>query len=241
MLNIKAKITTAAVTGALIFSAITPAFAATDIQVSGNGSRSDNNVSVSQSHTTTVDQSNDADFNNDIRTSSNTGNNRASGNTGGDVSIDTGNTSSFVGISNMANMNQASLGNTGGNGDTDINVSGNGSRSDTTIDVDMDSDTNVSQDNRSRIDNMIDSRNSSGNNWANDNTGRNSRNSSVDISTGDSDSEVLVSNSSNWNSFGNGNNQMMNNHMGMRFNRMNNGMNSWMSDFQNSMHNMRMR
>lgn len=218
MLNFKGKIATATVTGTLFLSAISPAFAATDIHVSGNGSGSDNNVSVSQRHSSRVEQSNDADIRNDISISSSTGGNRASGNTGGGSSIETGDTSALVGISNMANMNQASLGDCGEcDGDTEIRASGNGSGSDSDIEIDMDSDKRFSQDSRSRFDNRIEMWSNSGGNRGDDNTGRHSSNDSVEISTGESESEVFVSNSSNLNSLGNSNHM---NNMEMEFQRM---------------------
>ncbi len=195
MLHIKTKLATGVITSALLFSVVTPTFAATEIRISGNGSGSDNTVSANKNSTTSVQQSNSATISNDMSTSSNTGSNRASNNIRGNVRINSGDADSSVKISNMANMNHVSVGDCNGcNGDTDLRVSGNGSRSNNRINLDMDTDMRVSQDNSSRIDNTIDTENNSGDNRA-DNNSR----GDVMIRTGDTRSAIQVSNDTNMN------------------------------------------
>lgn len=129
-MNLKQKITTSLATGAIMLSTLAPsAFAATSIDVSGNGSRSNNDVSVSQNHRIDVNQQNNADFNNDIRVNANTGGNRTNNNTGGDVFLGTGNADTSVSVSNMANMNHLSLG--GSNGGNNGGNGGNGNHMNT--------------------------------------------------------------------------------------------------------------
>jgi len=115
-------------------------------------------------------------------------------------------------------MNQANLGDCNEcDWDADIRVSGNGSGSDSDIEIDMDSEKWFSQENRSRFDNDVEIRSTSGGNTGDDNTGHHSSNDSVEISTGESNSGVFVSNSSNLNSLGNSNHM---DNMEMEFHRM---------------------
>ncbi|MBA3723991.1 MAG: hypothetical protein H0W89_03820 [Candidatus Levybacteria bacterium] len=227
MLKVKTTLIASAATGALFLSAITPALAAhTDI--SGNGAFSRNDVSVSSSNSTTVNQSNDADIRNDISTNASTGNNSSSFNTGGDSRIDTGDANSFVSIANMANANSANVGNAGSVRSADISISGNGAFSDTSVRVEMDDETRISQDNRARFDNNIDTNNQTGNNRGDFNTGRNG---STDIRSGDSDAIVFIRNEANTNMLG-----MSNGYANMDSNWYNSSdMNDWMNHWY-SMH-----
>lgn len=118
-MNIQQKITTMMASGAIIVSSLTPpAFAATSVSSTGNGSRSNNDISLSQDNRINVNQQSDAFSNNNIRLNSQTGNNRVSNNTNGEVFLGTGDTSSSVRISNQANINSFSMGhsNTGNGG-----------------------------------------------------------------------------------------------------------------------------
>ena len=203
MLKVKTTLIASAATGALFLSAITPALAAhTDI--SGNGAFSRNDVSLRSSNSTTVNQSNDADIRNDISTNASTGNNSSSFNTGGDSRIDTGDANSIVSVSNMANTNSANVSNAGSGRSTDVSLSGNGAFSDTSVRVEMDDETRISQDNRARFDNNIDTNNETGNNRGDFNTGRYGS-GSVDISTGDSNADVFIRNQANTNMLGSSN------------------------------------
>lgn len=113
-MNIKQKFTTSFAVGAVMLSSLAPvAMAATNVSVSGNGSGSSNEVSVNQNHSTDINQQNNADFNNTVRMNTNTGSNRASNNTGGDVSVRTGSTDTSIHVSNMANMNYLRIGGSG--------------------------------------------------------------------------------------------------------------------------------
>lgn len=195
------KITATLTIGALLTYAFTTnAFADTTVHVSGNGSSSDNNVAVSNNNSTTISQSNNANISNNVSTSSNTGGNQASDNTGGDVSIDTGDADSNVKISNIANLNSATVGCCASGGDADIHVSGNGTRSDNNVDLEQNSSTAVFQDNDADIDNNVDVSSHSGWNRASDNTG-----GDVEINTGDVDSEVSISSVANANLLNMGN------------------------------------
>ncbi len=72
---------------------------------SGNGSNSDNNVSSDQTVVDTTTQINVADIDNNLILDANTGDNSASGNTGGDAYITTGNADVIAQVLNIANNN----------------------------------------------------------------------------------------------------------------------------------------
>lgn len=72
---------------------------------SGNGSNSDNNASSNQTVIDTTAQVNVADIDNNLILTANTGNNSASGNTGGDAYITTGNADVMAQVLNIANNN----------------------------------------------------------------------------------------------------------------------------------------
>lgn len=76
----------------------------------GNGSGSTNVVNVNNQQTNTTTQINDAQINNNIRLTANTGENDASRNTGGSSNITTGDANIIANIVNFANNNIASGG-----------------------------------------------------------------------------------------------------------------------------------
>lgn len=171
-MTIKQKITTGVASTALLLSTIVPA-AFADFTISGNGSRSDNQIDADFDITTRISQRNDFDADNDVRINNNTGDNRSSGNTGGDVSIDTGNATANVDIVNVGGSNIAHVDGCGCSnfGDFDAKIYGNGSKSDNEIDLDVNKDLRVYQTNDTNIDNNVYVNNNTGDNKANDNTG----------------------------------------------------------------------
>ncbi|KKQ34231.1 MAG: hypothetical protein US51_C0047G0009 [Microgenomates group bacterium GW2011_GWA2_37_6] len=72
---------------------------------SGNGANSDNNASSTQNTNNTYNQMNNADINNNLVLDATTGGNSASGNTGGDVYIKTGDVNVMAQVLNIANTN----------------------------------------------------------------------------------------------------------------------------------------
>jgi len=158
----------------LLTSIFTQAAYATDVVIAGNGSRSDNSVSVNTSSSNTLEQSNYANIDNVVRVSQNTGGNVASDNTGGNVTIRTGDADSRVSIFNEANKNVAEVSSCGGcvGGGTDVRIIGNGSKSDNNVDVSSSSNNRLEQTNRADFDNRVYVDQNTGRNYANDNTGR---------------------------------------------------------------------
>ncbi|MDO8498392.1 MAG: hypothetical protein Q7S44_01255 [bacterium] len=202
----KRAVTSAFATASLLFYAFaTSAFAqTTTLDISGNGSDSDNTLNVTTSQTTTVVQENNADITNDVYAKANTGGNDANDNTGGDVTVDTGDATTNVDISNQANANVADLQNCGTCvGDTSVTISGNGSDSDNDVDLDLNHETELFQNNNADINNDVYAKANTGKNEAEDDTG-----GDVTIRTGDADTTVDITNKANANvaSIGNGGN-----------------------------------
>jgi hypothetical protein len=172
-----------------------------DVLISGNGSDSHNNVDLnlgkqhSSDPQTQVFQSNKADIKNDVTAKSESGDNTAKDNTGGDVSIKTGDATTSVTISNTANANSAQVG--GGDsqgGAVSLKILGNGEKSRNTIDLDLGGGVIVSQGNNADVKNEVDAKASTGDNSAKDNTGGESS-----ITTGDATTTVGVDNAVNFN------------------------------------------
>lgn len=194
-MNFQTRLTTAIATGAVLLNALAPlAFASTDLTISGNGSNSDSNVNVSNNSSTSVSQANVANVNNNVNTNSNTGGNHANGNTGGDVTVNTGSTNSTVNLSTQVNKNQADVSNCNCAGNTTVNVTGNGSHSDNDVKLNNNSTVNVSQANEANVSNNVNTTSNTGKNHTNDNTG-----GDVSVSTGDANSHVSVSTAANAN------------------------------------------
>jgi hypothetical protein len=171
---IKRTITTGIATAAIMFGTIAPAaFADSSFVISGNGSRSQNSITSDTSNTMIVSQSNDTRVNNDVSVSNDTGGNSASGNTGGGVSLRSGDASADVIIHNMAGSNVADIGNSCGceSGNVDAIIAGNGSRSDNSIDTSNNHYFLLNQQTNTDFDNNVDIDNSTGNNDVSDNTG----------------------------------------------------------------------
>ena len=195
MTNLKRKLITGIATGAILLNSLTPlAFADTTIEISGNGSSSDNTADVTTSNTTTVVQSNDASVSNNVDANASTGGNDANDNTGGDVVISTGDADSNVDVSTTVNKNHADVEGCNCDNDADVLIEGNGSNSDNDANLDTTNDVSVFQDNSAKISNDIDANAKTGNNDANRNTG-----GDTVILTGDAKTSVDVSNLANAN------------------------------------------
>lgn len=197
--------------------------ASLDIQVNGNGAHSDNDVTVGLATVKTIDQTNYANIKNDVDVYGTTGKNKAKDNTGGEVSISTGDADSTVEVSNMANFNAANLEGCGCIGDLNVKVAGNGAKSDNDVTLALASATAVDQDNtfqcggsgdllggldlfnsgyRNHSKNCADV-NVNGDTGDNSVKGSTSFNGDPSITTGDAGSDVKVNNTANQNVVGN--------------------------------------
>jgi hypothetical protein len=199
MIITKQKIASAFTAGVILLSTVSPAFAATTLEISGNGSSSDNTIRTTTNTTTTVVQSNEADIRNNVDTNANTGGNYANDNTGGSVFVGTGNTTSNVDILNRTNINRAQLDNCGcETSSTDVTISGNGSSSDNTINLSSNKDNSVFQENEADIRNDVDSYSNTGENNASRNTGGETG-GDVTVLTGNSRADVILRTDANAN------------------------------------------
>jgi hypothetical protein len=189
------QIATGIATVSLLLNVVTPAFASTSLEISGNGSDSSNTTQVSVSQNTVVSQTNEAKISNDIDADANSGGNSASRNTGGDVSVDTGNAKTLVGVSNTANSNVAEVDNCDCALDAEVLISGNGAGSENEALLGLESNTVVAQSNEADIDNKVYADASTGDNSADRNTG-----GDVEVLTGNAFTLVDILNEANSNS-----------------------------------------
>lgn len=195
MIITKAKVVSAIATGTLVLNMFaTSAFAATDIEISGNGSFSDNKAKINKSVNTTVVQSNSAYVSNNVSSKASTGGNQANDNTGGDVAIATGNATSRTDLTTKVNLNHAEVNNCDCEGDAEILISGNGSESDNKVKLNSQNNTSLFQDNTAKIKNNVDADAKTGHNDANRNTG-----GDVTVVTGNANTEVDILNKANAN------------------------------------------
>lgn len=171
------------------------------VDLSGNGANSNNTVKLMGDNTTTANQTNKANFTNNVNVDQNTGKNRANANTGGNVSVTTGDADSSVEIVNAANANSISMGGNGGsNAGWTLRILGNGTGSQNLIELDSDNTVSLEQKNTANFNNDVEVDQNTGNNEANANTGGLNGDGDVMIDTGDASSDVTVDNWANFNS-----------------------------------------
>ena len=167
----------------------------TNVKIDGNGANSDNGVALNQKTQTVVSQDNYANVYNNVDADAKTGYNDANGNTGGDVTVNTGNATADVSVSTVANVNSAKVGSgAGANSSASFIISGNGAFSDNYIGATLAKRTVVTQDNYAHVNNNVDADAKTGKNDANYNTG-----GDVVIDTGDATANAGVDNSVNFN------------------------------------------
>lgn len=163
-------------------------------KISGNGFNSTNEIYLESKSETFVEQNNWAKVKNYVEVNADTGNNEANNNTGGDVSIGTGNAKGDVSVSNKVNKNVAQVGGGDGSGQVHVEISGNGADSTNTANLALENLVAVEQNNWASIYNDVEVNANTGNNEANNNTGGN-----VEIDTGNAKADVEVENLANFN------------------------------------------
>lgn len=164
------KIATLVGATALLAATVLPALAANNCGNSTTGPGSNNTCSVSNSSNVTVNNVNDAQIVNDVRTKSYTGGNSASNNTLGGT-ITTGNASLNTTVGTVANVNTTNVtaGFGGGNNYGYNAVTGPFSNNDAFVTNDYRVVANNS--NTASVDNDVDAKASTGKNRADNNTG----------------------------------------------------------------------
>jgi len=169
----------------------------TDVTVSGNGGFSDQGVKLDSNSTTTVGQTNNANVHNNVNSDASTGDNDANLNTGGDVTVHTGDATTHTNVSTAANSNVAQVG--AGLGATvtptaSFKILGNGAGSNNSIDADLNQSAVLGQTNSANVYNDVNSDAKTGHNDANFNTG-----GDVTIVTGNAKTTTGVDNMVNFN------------------------------------------
>lgn len=190
MLSIK-KISSVLAGSALLLGTMATSAFAGDITIQGNGAGSDNTVISKSGCSNTVIQSNNTSVVTLASVSASTGGNTASGNTGGDVSIDTGKADASLSVTVDGGSNEATSPDCCGcESSGDVLIKGNGKDSDNLV-VEKDYQSNfVLQKNKTKVFTAAKVKASTGRNRANKNTGKNSL---VEINTDNANSSVDVS------------------------------------------------
>ena len=150
---------------------------ALEVTITDNGSGSTNEVTITQTEETVVEQNNTANVSNDVGTEVDTGENTASFNNGNKTTIETGDGTANVSVENSMNSSVVDTGECC-NSDTVVTVSGNGSGSQNTV-TSITSNTNTTTvNNNASLSNNVKGTVNTGNNTATSNTGN------VSIKTG---------------------------------------------------------
>lgn len=187
-MTIKSKIAAGLTTVALLTSVTAPAFASTTVDVTGNGTKSDNTVEVENSNKVDIKQTNNLDVLLNISSKASTGGNKASGNTGGDVSIDTGDATTETTVVVTGGDNKATVPACGcDSGDNTVNVKNNGKKSDNKVTLKNKNELKADQKGDVNVTGNIDSIAKTGKNKAKNNTG-----GDVKVKTGTSVSTTEV-------------------------------------------------
>ncbi len=186
--------------------------------ITGNGSDSKNKIDLEHEQSILLVQDNNADIENDIEAKANTGDNEVEDNTGGDVTVDTGNATTDVTVDNAVNFNWADI--SCCIFDVLAKISGNGSDSENKIEAEFENELQAFQNNcgkdgistgpqglfmdgrgKCELENKIEAESETGNNDPEGNTGP-IANDPVEVTTGDAEDGVTVDNSANVNIFG---------------------------------------
>ena len=144
----------------------------TEAQISGNGSGSQNQIELSRYNEVNISINQIANIKNDIKGSANTGENSANDNTGGDVSITTGNITVSGGIVNGP-INIANVSGGVGGASAETSISSNGDGSSNLIFLALNNLANISVNHSAYVNNNVYWDLTTGGNQANRNTGGN--------------------------------------------------------------------
>lgn len=147
----KRKIFSVIAGGSLFLVSIVPALAV-EVQVVGNGKGSTNEVTVESSCVHTVSQSSETTGEIELLAAGNSGYNTASGNTGSDVKIKTGNVTNEVKVSIHGGHNVSETPNCCCSNDSlnVVKIKENGKNSENTVDVTTESESATSQESQTQ-------------------------------------------------------------------------------------------
>lgn len=157
--------------------AFAPNVRAVELVISGNGSESNSQINTQIETITEVTQTNEANISNEVNTNADTGGNSASGNSGGETSINTGDIDTKLTVENSVNSTATNIDCCAQ--DTGASITGNGSDSQNSINLEQNNNTGVVINQSADIKNDVKGSANTGGNSANDNGGN------VSIKTGD--------------------------------------------------------
>ena len=192
-MNITKTLSTLSLSAATLAMAAGPAFAL-DLSIIGNGSDSSNDIRVRMRSRMSQMQSNEVLIENVVEVESNTGDNKANDNTGGNVKVQTGDVNTTVTIGNAGgtNINDGDdCGCDDNDGEVTIEIKNNGSDSENEAKYSRKSIFERMQNNIFATFNGIGILSETGDNEANDNTGEDG---DVDINTGDEFVDIYIEN-----------------------------------------------
>src|SRR3989344_5068655 len=152
-MNYLQRLGTAVAAGSLVFGTfVGTVFADTTIEISGNGDNSNNTITINNSCSVNVTQNNTTNVDVNISTNLSTGGNQANNNTGGNVTVTSGNATSDVNITVGGSSNWADVPSccdcTGG---VNVTISGNGVNSTNNQTVNNTTNTTVNQKNKTKV------------------------------------------------------------------------------------------
>lgn len=161
---------------------------AEEITISGNGAGSENQAIIDTAQNNTVTQNNNATIANDVTNNATTGNNTTNSNNGS-TSIETGNTNSTTVVSNEnINSNITTNSPCGCSQDALLTIADNGADSQNVATLNNNSSYTSSQENTATIKTNITVNANTGENKANNNSGK------ITINTGDIHSNITINN-----------------------------------------------
>ena len=175
----------------LIATLLAPAaFAETTVTVEGNGADSHNVVELTTSNTTTVDVTTETKVKNDVKTTANSGHNKASGNTGdGDVTVGSGDATATTTITTLVGGTSVTVdGTCGCEGDTAVSLKGNGVDSYSKVKLNNTNAKLVGVAQVTKVKSKVKTKAKSGKNSAKNNTGV----GNTDVSSGDATSDTTI-------------------------------------------------
>lgn len=191
MTNLFKKLSVGVATAALLGASFATSAFAADVTVSGNGDGSTNIVTVKDTCSNSVHQSNSTTVTTTANVTANTGGNEVESNTGGSSSIETGNATAGASVTVDGGSNTATPASCCScleGGASDVNVTGNGDKTTNIVTSTKKQKTKVTQKNKTKVTTTVNVKAKTGHNEIEKNTG-----SGSDLTTGDAQSGVDVS------------------------------------------------
>jgi hypothetical protein len=142
-----------------------------NIDITGNGAKSDSKVETKKESKTKLKQLNDAQVGNVVGAYLETGDNEASKNTNGDSTIKSGDIEAGIEILTEGNANSAKVSGCCGEDSNDIEIKENGYKADTKVTVKAKTKQEAEQDNDGDAENVVGGNVDTGDNVANKQTG----------------------------------------------------------------------